>query len=107
MSNTDELIARLRDWSDGPDTDDLCRAAADEIERLRAAVLGHETNCMTKAREIEALRNSLAECVEDSEEVLATHLQAYGEKYRVQRADFLRAQISTARALLAGKAVTP
>ena len=85
----------------------LAKRAADEIERLRAAVLGHETNCMTKAREIEALRNSLDECVEDSEEVLATHLQAYGEKYRVQRADFLRAQISTARALLAGKAVTP
>ena len=54
MSN--DLIARLRDWSDGPDTDKLCQEAADEIERLRAAVLGHETNCMTKAREIEALR---------------------------------------------------
>jgi hypothetical protein len=32
----DDLIARLRDWSDGPDTDDLCREAADEIEALRA-----------------------------------------------------------------------
>jgi predicted lactoylglutathione lyase len=34
MSN--DLIARLRDWSDGSDTDDLCREAADEIEALRA-----------------------------------------------------------------------
>lgn len=31
-----DLIARLRDWSDGPDTDDLCREAAAEIEALRA-----------------------------------------------------------------------
>lgn len=31
-----DLIARLRDWSDGPDTDKLCQEAADEIEALRA-----------------------------------------------------------------------
>ena len=34
MSN--ELIERLRDWSDGPGTDDLCREAAAEIEALKA-----------------------------------------------------------------------
>ena len=36
MSN--DLIARLRDWSDGPGTDDLCREAAAEIEALWAEV---------------------------------------------------------------------
>lgn len=35
MSN-ENLIKRLQDWSDGPDTDDLCREAAAEIEALRA-----------------------------------------------------------------------
>jgi hypothetical protein len=41
----DDLIKRLRDWSDGPDTADLCKEAADELEalmhdndRLRAAL---------------------------------------------------------------------
>ena len=38
------------------DAIDALTAQAREIERLRSAALGHETNCMTKAREIEALR---------------------------------------------------
>ena len=62
MSN-ENLIKRLQDWSDGPDTDDLCREAADALT-AQANSLGflrqiseqqaYEIN--QQAAEIEALR---------------------------------------------------
>jgi hypothetical protein len=78
MSN--DLIARLRDWSDGPDTDDLCRDAAHALE--------------AQAREIEALRAFAQGLVDDyqSEDGMA------GAKYIVRDA---------VAALASRKAVTP
>jgi hypothetical protein len=68
MSN--DLIARLRDWSDGPDTDDLCREAADaltaqenalgflrQISEQQAYEINQQAATIAEqAREIEALR---------------------------------------------------
>ena len=80
--------------------DELFYQAA-EIERLRGIVpevlerLNREL-----CQENEALQQSLAECVEDSEELLANYLQAYGDRYRVDRMNHMREQIRRARALL-------
>lgn len=80
--------------------DELFYQAA-EIERLRGIVpevlerLNDEL-----CQENEALQQSLAECVEDSEELLANYLQAYGDRYRVDRMNHMREQIRRARALL-------
>ena len=38
MSNTTDLVKRLRDWSDGPGTDDLCQEAADALEAQAAHI---------------------------------------------------------------------
>jgi hypothetical protein len=38
MRNTTDLIARLRDWSDGPDTDKLCQDAAAALEAQAAQI---------------------------------------------------------------------
>jgi hypothetical protein len=72
MSN--DLIARLRDWSDGPDTDDLCREAADaltaqenalgflrQISEQQAYEINQQAATIAEqAREIEALRADAA-----------------------------------------------
>lgn len=80
--------------------DELFYQAA-EIERLRGIVpevlerLNDEL-----CQENQALQQSLAECVEDSEELLSNYLQAYGDRYRVDRMDHMRERIRRARALL-------
>lgn len=33
-----DLVERLRDWSDGPETAALCDAAADRLEQLEKAI---------------------------------------------------------------------
>lgn len=33
-----DLVERLRDWSDGPETSALCEAAADRIEQLERVI---------------------------------------------------------------------
>ena len=128
MSN-DDLIARLRGHLFGTEKVRTCDEAADaltaqanslgflrqisgqqayeinqqaaEIERLRGIVpeVLEQLNDELCA-ENEALQQSLAECVEDSEELLANYLQAYGDRYRVDRLNHMREQIKRARALL-------
>jgi hypothetical protein len=67
MSNTTDLIARLRDWSEGADTSYLCDEAADALtaqaREIEALTIERDLNvrqCDFYQSQFEALRAELA-----------------------------------------------
>lgn len=124
MSN-ENLIKRLQDWSDGPDTDDLCREAADALT-AQANSLGflrqiseqqaYEIN--QQAAEIEALRADLISCrgtvkteLHHYERLGMVHGKTpHGESYWLESqrlANLLDRIDAIDAAMQSGKAVTP
>lgn len=68
----------------------------DALEALKEAKADRDR----LAAEVEALREALEDCVEDSEEVLNQHLASFGENHKPQRVAAMRETIRKARAAI-------
>lgn len=79
----------LAEWCEANSSGSYSKSADAAAELRRLHALNQE------------LAECLSECVEDTEDAIARHIEAYGEKYRAQRLEFLREQVKKARAAIA------